>query len=223
MTEARRILRLQPYSMHTERAYVEWMVRFVWFHAMRSRDDLFPAALKSAAFLTDLALNGNGAAATQHQAMHALVFLSTHVLHQALEDRMNAVRADKTITVPVVITRDEVATVLALSAFLRHTFAATRYGYSDHSAPARAHGCGHHHDLHPRRAARGPGRAEPLGRSGRVSGRRAGRVAGGLLGIQRPRLRAVHGGPSLPTAWVGRVHQLTPAAALPPVTRAPPT
>src|SRR5262249_16389597 len=106
MTEARRILRLQPYSMHTERAHVEWMVRFVWVHAMRSRDDLFPAALKSAAFLTDLALNGNGAAATQHQAMHALVFLSTHVLHQALEDRMNAVRADKTITVPVVITRD---------------------------------------------------------------------------------------------------------------------
>jgi hypothetical protein len=42
---------------------------------MRSRDDLFPPAPNIEAFLTDLAVNGNVAAATQHQAMNALVFL----------------------------------------------------------------------------------------------------------------------------------------------------
>src|SRR5262249_57393088 len=36
------------------------------------------------------------------------------------------------------------------------------------------------------------------------------------------RLPAVHGGPSLPTAWAGRVPQRTPAVARPPVTPAPP-
>jgi hypothetical protein len=40
-----------------------------------SREDTFSAALKIIAFLTALAVHGSGAAATQNQAMHALVFL----------------------------------------------------------------------------------------------------------------------------------------------------
>ena len=72
--EVRRVLRLHHYSIHTERAYVEWIVRFVRFHRMQSRADLVPAEAKIEAFLTDLALNGNVAAATQNQAMNALVF-----------------------------------------------------------------------------------------------------------------------------------------------------
>jgi integron integrase len=93
---------------------VEWIVRFVRFHGMRSRADLFPAECKIEAFLTDLAVHGNVAAATQHQAMHALVFLSKRVLHHALEGRIHAVRAAKKITVPVVMTREEGATILSL-------------------------------------------------------------------------------------------------------------
>ena len=46
--------------------------------------------------------------------MNALVFLYKRVLHHALEDRINAVRADKKVNVPVVMTREEVAAVLAL-------------------------------------------------------------------------------------------------------------
>ncbi len=114
LQEIRTVLRLRHYSIHTERAYVEWVVRFVRFHGMRSREDLFPAEPKIEAFLTDLALNGNVAAATQNQAMNALVFLYKRVLNHALEGRIHAVRANKKINVPVVMTRDEVATVLAL-------------------------------------------------------------------------------------------------------------
>ena len=93
---------------------MEWIVRFVRFHRLQSRADLLPAAAQIEAFLTDLAMQGKVAAATQNQAMHALVFLYKRVLNQALEDRMNAVRADKKVHVPVVMTRDEVATVLSL-------------------------------------------------------------------------------------------------------------
>jgi integrase len=81
---------------------------------MRSRDDLFPPEAKIEAFLTDLALNRTVAAATQNQAMNALVFLYKRVLNHALQGRINAVRASKKINVPVVMTREEVASVISL-------------------------------------------------------------------------------------------------------------
>jgi integron integrase len=81
---------------------------------MRSREHLFPAEPKIESFLTDLAVHGHVAAATQNQAMNALVFLYTRVLTHALEGRITAVRADKKIHVPVVMTREEVAAVLSL-------------------------------------------------------------------------------------------------------------
>ena len=75
---------------------------------------LFPAEPKIESFLTDLAVNGNVAAATQNQAMNALVFLYKRVLNHTLEGRINAVRADKKINLPVVMTREEVAAVISL-------------------------------------------------------------------------------------------------------------
>ncbi len=58
----RQVLRLHHYSIHTERSYVEWFARF---HGMRFRADLFRAESKVESFLTDLAVNGNVAIATQ--------------------------------------------------------------------------------------------------------------------------------------------------------------
>jgi Phage integrase, N-terminal SAM-like domain len=102
--EVRKVLRFHHYSIHTERSYVDWIVRFVRFHGMQSREDLFPAEPKVEAFLTDRAVNGNVAPATQNQAMNALVFLYKRVLNHALRGSINAVRADKKINVPVVMT-----------------------------------------------------------------------------------------------------------------------
>ena len=114
LDQVRQVLRLHRCSIHTERSYLEWIVRYVGFHHMRSRDDLFPPEPKIEAFLTDLAVNRTVAAATQNQAMNALVFLYKRVLNQALPGSINAVRADKKINVPVVMTREEVAAVISL-------------------------------------------------------------------------------------------------------------
>ena len=46
LDEVRKVLRLHHYSIHTERSYVEWVMRFARFHGMRSRADLFPAEPK---------------------------------------------------------------------------------------------------------------------------------------------------------------------------------
>ena len=75
LAEVRRCLRLHHYSIHTERSYVDWIIRFVRFHSMPSREDLYPAESRIEAFLTHLAVDENVAPATQNQAMNALVFL----------------------------------------------------------------------------------------------------------------------------------------------------
>ena len=62
------MLRLHHYSIHTERSYVDWIIRFVRFHTMGSRMGLLPAEPKIEAFLTDLAVRGNVAPATKNQA-----------------------------------------------------------------------------------------------------------------------------------------------------------
>jgi len=64
LEQVRQVLRLHHYSIHTERSYVDWIVRFVRFHGMRSREDLFPGEAKIESFLTDLAVHANVAPAT---------------------------------------------------------------------------------------------------------------------------------------------------------------
>ena len=87
LDDVRNVLFLGHYSIQSERSYFDWIVRFVRFHGMQSRNDLFPAEPRIEAFLTDLAVSGNVAASTQNQAMNALVFLYKRVLHQALPGR----------------------------------------------------------------------------------------------------------------------------------------
>ena len=92
---------------------MEWIVHFVRFHGMRSRQDLCPAEPQLESCLTDLAVHRHVAAATQNQAMHALVFLDKRVLYHSLPGKITAVRADKTLNGPVALTRDAVAAVLS--------------------------------------------------------------------------------------------------------------
>ena len=114
LDQVRRVMRLHRYSIHSERTYMDWIRRFVLFHKMKSRDDLQGGEAKIEAFLTDLAINRNVAPATQNQAMNALVFLYKKVLEQPLNEKINAVRSDKKVNLPVVLTREEVAKVIPL-------------------------------------------------------------------------------------------------------------
>jgi len=114
LDQVRDVLRIKHYSIHTERAYCDWIKRFVKYHKMSSRDDLEDGEVKIEQFLTYLAVETHIAPATQNQAMNALVFLYKKVLKVPLTDEINAVRAPKRITIPVVMTRDEVRQVIAL-------------------------------------------------------------------------------------------------------------
>ncbi len=112
--QVRNTMRLHHYSIHTERTYIDWIKRYIGFHRMKSRDDLADGERKIEAFLTHLAVDERVASATQNQAMNALVFLYKRVLQLPLNETINAVRADRKMNVPVVLTREEVVKVISL-------------------------------------------------------------------------------------------------------------
>ena len=112
LDEMRDLMRRRHYSIHTERAYRDWVKRYVRFHNMQSRGDLHPGEEKIEGFLTHLARDRQVAASTQNQAMNALVFLYKHVLKQPLSGEINADRARKQTRIPIVLTREETARVI---------------------------------------------------------------------------------------------------------------
>lgn len=110
LEQVRERLRLKHYSIRTEQQYVQWARRFILFHDKRHPRELGAAEVE--AFLTHLAVEGNVAAATQNQALSALLFLYREVLEINLPWLDNVVRAKRPARLPVVLTRQEVTAVL---------------------------------------------------------------------------------------------------------------
>ena len=113
LNDVRDTMRRLHYSIHTERAYSDWILRFIKFYHFQEREAMLVEPEKKAEdFLTHLAVQGNVAASTQNQAFNALIFLYAKVLKQPLEG-VDAARTRKDKRIPVVLTREEVKLVLA--------------------------------------------------------------------------------------------------------------
>ena len=110
LDQVRERLRLKHYSIRTETQYVQWIRRFILFHDKRHPREM--GAREVEAFLTHLAVEGNVAAATQNQALSALLFLYREVLDIDLPRLDDVVRAKRPARLPVVLTRSEVSAVL---------------------------------------------------------------------------------------------------------------
>ena len=111
MDQVRDVLRLKHYSLRTERSYCDWIERFIRFHHLRHPKEM--GEVEVSAFLTQLARDGRVAAATQNQALSALLFLYKHVLKQEIGWLDNVERVKRPARVPVVLTRDEVHKIFA--------------------------------------------------------------------------------------------------------------
>ncbi len=70
LDRARSDLRVKRYSIRTEKAYIDWIRRFILFHGKRHPNEM--GEQKISAFLTHLAVDRNVAASTQNQAFCAL-------------------------------------------------------------------------------------------------------------------------------------------------------
>jgi integron integrase len=115
LAEVRKVIRLKHYSIHTETSYCDWIKRFILFHKMQDRKELFKRAEgKIEEFLTHLAIKNNVTASTQNQALNALIFLYKQVLEFELEHRIDAVRANKQPRIPTILTQQEVKNIITL-------------------------------------------------------------------------------------------------------------
>jgi len=126
MDEVRNVLRRNHYSYRTEETYVHWIKRFIYWSGKRH-----PAQMgveEVTAFLNYLARERSVAASTQNQAMSALLFLYEKVLGQKLPWMDNMERPKRPVFVPVVLTVNEVAAMLAQMEGTKWLMASLLYG-----------------------------------------------------------------------------------------------
>ena len=110
LDRVRQAIRLRHYSRRTEKAYVGWIKRYIFFHSVRHPAQMGAAEITQ--FLSSLAVDAKVSASTQNQALSALLFLYREVLGQALPWLDDIVHAKASRRLPVVLTRDEVRRVL---------------------------------------------------------------------------------------------------------------
>ena len=106
LDQVRQTIRALHYSRSTEDSYCYWIRFYIRFHGCHHPVEL--TAEHVSQFLTFLAVHRNVAAATQNQALNAIVFLYNRVLQQPLEHIDNVIRAKRSRCIPVVFTRSEV-------------------------------------------------------------------------------------------------------------------
>ena len=111
LDQVREQIRLRHYSIRTETVYLQWVRRFIRFHKYRHPQEM--GAPEVEAFLSDLAVRGDVSASTQNQALSAILFLYKQVLQIELPWMDGVIRARRPQRLPVVLTREEVASVLA--------------------------------------------------------------------------------------------------------------
>ena len=126
LDQLRETIRRLHYSRRTEEAYAHWIKRFIYFSGRRH-----PAVLGAAevtAFLNHLARERNVAAATQNQALSALVFLYREVLGSALPWLDELERVRRPARVPTVLSPGEVERLLAAMRGTKWLMASLLYG-----------------------------------------------------------------------------------------------
>ena len=103
LDQVRAQIRARYYSIRTEEAYVRWIREYILFHHKRHPAELGPSEIS--AFLSHLAVRRQVAAATQNQALSALLFLYREVLAQPIDWVDDVERAKKPKRLPVVFTK----------------------------------------------------------------------------------------------------------------------
>lgn len=107
--QLQRQLRIQHYSRRTEKAYVQWVERFMKHVGTQDLTNIGEGEITE--FIGHLAVHADVAASTQNQAFSALLFLFQKVMDRKLT-MVNAVRAKKPSRLPEVMSLEEVAQLL---------------------------------------------------------------------------------------------------------------
>ncbi|MEK7234452.1 MAG: site-specific integrase [Elusimicrobiota bacterium] len=110
LVRAREAMRTRHMSPRTEEAYLGWIRRYLAQAGPAAKEP----EVAIARFLSELATKAVVAASTQNQALHALLFYHQKVLGQELDRVQGLIRAKGPERLPVVLSRDEVGSVLGV-------------------------------------------------------------------------------------------------------------
>ncbi|MGH8630046.1 MAG: integron integrase [Burkholderiales bacterium] len=124
--QLREAMRRRNYSRRTEQAYWFWIRWFIRRNGLRHPAEMGAGEVET--FLSWLAIERKVAAATQNQALSALLFLYKELLGQDLPWFKDLVRAKRPVRVPVVLSRGEVQRLLAQMEGTKWLMASLLYG-----------------------------------------------------------------------------------------------
>ena len=111
----REIIRIKHYAYSTERSYREWFQRFYTYVTTTKGKDWQKNGVDETDvrdFLSHLAVRQKVSSSTQNQAFNALLFLFREVLTIDLRDLSKTVRAKRGPKLPVVLSQDEVRSLI---------------------------------------------------------------------------------------------------------------
>lgn len=126
LDQVRQAIRTRHYSYMTEKAYIGWIKRFIFFHNKRHPAEMGEAEIGR--FLSSLASDSHVSASTQNQALNALLFLYHEVLGKDIGYISGVVRAKRPTRLPVVLSRQEVKSVLSSLSGTEWIMATLLYG-----------------------------------------------------------------------------------------------
>ncbi len=122
----RMTIRARHYSRRTEKTYIGWIRRFIYFNGKKHPGEMGEAEIT--AFLSHLATRRKVSAATQNQALNAILFLYREVLKRDIAWLDGVVRAKRSHRLPVVLSQGEVRAVLGKMSGVTRLMASILYG-----------------------------------------------------------------------------------------------
>ncbi|MDP1620738.1 MAG: integron integrase [Bacteroidales bacterium] len=109
MVAARQEIRNRRLSEHTEKAYLDWMYRFLTFHHTLLPDELTEKEIGT--FLSFQAVSKQAPSSTQNLALHAVLFLYRHVFKRTAK-KIRFIRVKRTTGNLTVFSREEIRQLL---------------------------------------------------------------------------------------------------------------
>lgn len=112
LDQVRWAIRGKHYSIRTEKSYVAWIKRYIYFHNRRHPGELEESHIRQ--FINSLAVKNHVSSSTQNQALCAILFLYREVLNSKPDWIENLQWSKKPHRLPVVFTVAEVQKVITM-------------------------------------------------------------------------------------------------------------
>ncbi|GGP67607.1 integron integrase [Shewanella saliphila] len=103
-------LRTRRYSIKTEKVYLYWIKQFILFNDKKHPQDMGNIEIER--FLNHLAVNRQVSAATQNQALCAIIYVYKHIIRREISDlRYSFTKREQSI--PTVLTHEEAKVIIS--------------------------------------------------------------------------------------------------------------